>query len=504
MTPPRDIDEKLNLLLQAMNERATSDPLLLFQPTPKQKPFIESVLYGKKAENWFVAANRSGKSDAGAYIGSSLARFGGDPRSAYSEGGAIEIRDRATSGWVSSIDFPTSRDIIEPKYFDNGFVPPGATHEPFIPKREISEWRMSDRVLILKNGSIIGFKSADSGRSKYQGAEKDWAHLDEEHPKDIYDEISIRIGARPLKLFGTVTLLPPPEGKSVGVTWMFSEIIQPWLSGSKPNIGMFAASIYDNPHLNPREIAILEAKFAPHTQEGRIRLGGEWLPGLSGARAYPSFQRQSHVRPQPPPRSRVPLVWFWDFNVSPMMTGVGQMDGKLFRVMKEFVLEEGSTAEMCQLFYDHIGQHFGELWIYGDATGKKRDNRSRTTDYQIIQSEMRKFGSPLRVKVPETNPPVTWRLNATNRAFRDENGVSRIEIDPSCEELIADYEQVLRDPKLGGIKKSHDRTTSYYRRGHISDAVGYWISYEAPVTGRSMFDRAATPVGMPGYAWAKQ
>src|SRR3990172_7836157 len=112
MTRLRELDEQRALLAQAILERAATDPLLIFQPTPKQKPFIESVLYGKKAENWFVAANRSGKSDAGAYIGSSLARFGGDPRSAYSEGGSVEIRDRATSGWVSSIDFPTSRDII--------------------------------------------------------------------------------------------------------------------------------------------------------------------------------------------------------------------------------------------------------------------------------------------------------------------------------------------------------------------------------------------------------
>src|SRR3989304_6620450 len=123
MTRLRELDER-----QALLERAATDPLLNFQPTPKQKPFIESVLYGKKAENWFVAANRSGKSDAGAYIGSSLARFGGDPRSAYSEGGTVEVRDRATSGWVSSIDFPTSRDISSRNTSITAFFPPGATH----------------------------------------------------------------------------------------------------------------------------------------------------------------------------------------------------------------------------------------------------------------------------------------------------------------------------------------------------------------------------------------
>ncbi|MGH7275290.1 MAG: hypothetical protein ACREIQ_12680, partial [Nitrospiria bacterium] len=345
---------------------------------------------------------------------------------------------------------------------------------------------------------------ADSGRAKYQGAEKDWVHFDEEHAKPIYDESSIRVGSRPLRIFGTVTLLPP-EGMVGGVTWMFQEMIQPWMAGQRPHIGLFSASIYDNPHISRQEIAILEAKFPPESAEGRIRLGGEWLPGLSGARAYPSFQRQTHVREQPwPPRARVPLVWFWDFNVSPMMSGVGQRDGQVFRVLREFVLEEGSTAEMCQLFYDLVGQHFGEVWVYGDATGKSRDNRSRTTDYQIIQSEMRRFGSPVRIKVPEQNPPVTWRINAMNRAFRDEEGRSRIEIDPSCIELIDDLEQVLRDPKTGGIKKSHDRRTAYYRRGHISDALGYWTNYEMPVKVKQQFGQGISGIKMPGYAWASQ
>lgn len=140
-----------------------------------QKQFIDSVLHGKFEENYYLGANRSGKSDAGSFIGATLARFGypdDSPLSARHIRGKdseISVRDRATSGWVTALDFGTSRDTIQPKYFDNGFVPPGATHQPFIPPHEIAEWRQQDQVLKLKNGSIIGFKSADSGRSKYQG-----------------------------------------------------------------------------------------------------------------------------------------------------------------------------------------------------------------------------------------------------------------------------------------------------------------------------------------------
>ena len=46
--------------------------------------------------------------------------------------------------------------------------------------------------------------------------------------------------------------------------------------------------------------------------------------------------------------------------------------------------------------------------------------------------------------------------------------------------FIADLEQVLRDSR-GGIKKSHDRKDPYYRRTHISDALGYWVVKDEPV-----------------------
>jgi phage terminase large subunit-like protein len=195
---------------------------------------------------------------------------------------------------------------MQPKIFDNGFVPPGA-RAPFIPDREIQEWRVSDKILKLKNGSIVGFKSAEAGPSAYQGAQKDIIHFDEEHAHNIYNEACIRIGAgRRLRVYGTATLLPG-QGETGGVTWVYSEILKPFLDGKRTDVGCFGASMYDNPYLLPQDIAVAESHYPPESVEGRIRIGGEWLPGLSGARAYPSFDAKIHVRPQPEPRPRIPL-----------------------------------------------------------------------------------------------------------------------------------------------------------------------------------------------------
>jgi len=60
-------------------------------------------------------------------------------------------------------------------------------------------------------------------------------------------------------------------------------------------------------------------------------------------------------------------------------------------------------------------------------------------------------------------------------------------------------EGVLIDPR-GGIKKSVNKKEIYYRRTHSSDALGYWISYEAPVKSIIQPRRRIVRVKDPTYA----
>lgn len=482
-------NEERLLILEERARRAETDPLLKWRPTPAQQPFISSVVGEQAYENWFLAANRSGKSDAGSWCGARLARFG-VPGQAF----------RPTSGWVTSLDFPASRDIIQPKYFDNEVGLSGG-HAPFIPKREIKEWRVSDQILILNNGSIIGFKSCDSGRSKFQGADKDWIHFDEEPPKDIYEESVIRIGSgSKLRVFGTCTLLPP-EGQLGGVSWLYHDIAEPALAG-KTHAKIFTASIYDNPYLDKSELLRLEAIYPEGSISRRIRLGGELLPGLSGARAYSGFDRRIHVIPSTDYEvaHRRPLCWMWDFNVEPMVSLVGQRCGDKYYVVKEFIMDEGNIPDMCQWFKQTYKTHGAEILIYGDSTGKRRTGQTGQSDYQMILNSMRTYSAPVKLIIPDENPHVPDRINAVNHLFKDETGVPRLLINETCTELIRDMEQVLRDPR-GGLKKTTNRKDPYYRRTHTSDALGYWISYEEPIEAFVEKRRTTVPIPAPQYTF---
>src|SRR5256885_3244163 len=106
--------------------------------------------------------------------------------------------------------------------------------------------------------------------------------------------------------------------------------------------------------------------------------------------------------------------------LDPMVSHICQRDGNLFRVHKELVLEGGDGInEMVQMFHEAVPSHHGDVWIYGDATGRNRHHQTARSSYQLIVNLMRTYGSPLRLKVPEANPHVPDRINAVNRALKD-------------------------------------------------------------------------------------
>lgn len=486
-------------------KRAKDDPLLNFKPYKKQKAFIDAVLNPVKYLSLFFASNRSGKSQSGAYCGAHLARFGPpNPKSIFMGSGKdfMEVRDRATSGWVVSLDYNNSQEVIQPKYFDNGFLPPGGCR-PFIPAREISEWRIKDQILKLKNGSLIGFRSCDSEVKKFQGAGKDWIHFDEEPPYEIFNEATIRVEAgRRLLIFMTCTLLPP-AGQAGGVTWSYDKFVKPWKRGELQTADIFTASIYDNPYLDPAEISRLEAMYGRDTPMGRIRLGGELIPGVSGSRAYSNFQHELHVKPLGEMNPNLPMAWCWDFNVAPMCSVIGQLHKDMFRFYDEIVIEEGSVHAAVEAFYNRYSYWNGQIYIYGDATGSNRDKQTGLSDYHAIFNALRPYNLNVRKKVPDKNPMVSARVNSMQYNLLDEHGEHHIEVDPKCKELIEDFDGVLLDP-AGGLKKSRKPQEAYYRRTGTSDGAGYWITYERPIREATMDDREPVNIKQTTYGFQKR
>ncbi len=144
-------------------------------------------------ERCFLAGNRTGKTDAGAYE-TTLHLTGNYPH--WWEGRRFE---RPIKAWAAGDTHKTVREILQEKLlgrfgeYGTGMIPGDALLR-VTNKSGIAE--AGDRIYVrhVSGGtSILALKSYQEGRKSFQGAGLDLVWLDEEVPIEIYDECLVRL-----------------------------------------------------------------------------------------------------------------------------------------------------------------------------------------------------------------------------------------------------------------------------------------------------------------------
>jgi len=212
---------KLHKVVKEYRDEEQKDPLPFYTPNPIQDKFHRSP----KRNRWFFTGNRFGKTTAKAVEGCCFAR-GEHPYRKISV---------PNEGWVVSVDFAKSKDVVEPVY--KKYL---GTH--------LKQWFERERIAELDNGSKISFKSADArgGARKFSGASIRWADLDEDIMEDIYKEVMMRTFDQKGDMWGGVT------PKYTHSNWMYKSI---YLNQYKdPEVECFFGSIYDNIGLPLEEV----------------------------------------------------------------------------------------------------------------------------------------------------------------------------------------------------------------------------------------------------------
>jgi hypothetical protein len=226
-------------------------------------------------------------------------------------------------------------------------------------------------------------------------------------------------------------------------------------------------------------------------------LGGKFT-NLTGALAYPTFDRDTHWRTGVAIDASLPLRVAFDFNVDPMACVIGQQApgpfGPEARVVDAVVLYASTVMETCAEIAKRYPAWAPGLVIYGDATGKARSTVSLKSNYDIIRELLAPIG-PLTMKVPTANPPVTRRLNSVNTMLKNALGQIRLVIrktEPSrictTRELIRSLQQTVKKSGTDDIEKKAGETVT-----HAGEALGYWIDAEFPA-GRPVVKAGSTRV----------
>ncbi len=102
--------------------------------------------------------------------------------------------------------------------------------------------------------------------------------------------------------------------------------------------------------------------------------------------------------------------------------------------------------------------------LFGDASGNSHKTSAVSTDWEIIKQGLKPHFRSVEFAVERSNPPIDHRVNTVNYHLRK----NHIEINPHCEFLINDLEQV-------SYKENGQFDTSNKMLTHISDAFGYYI-----------------------------
>jgi hypothetical protein len=250
----------------------------------------------------------------------------------------------------------------------------------------------------------------------------------------------------------------------------------------QPNWARFQFTTEQGRNVSREELASAARELDERTYRQEFQACFE---NLGTGMVYYNFDQEKNTKPMSFDPT-LPIFWSLDFNVGVMCSVLGQRDGTCVYVLDEIALPNSNTVAACEEFVARTKRWVSEadrhplpVDIYGDATGEHRDTAAMRTDWQIVRDffAKRSFTYKMNLKIRNKNPEIKNRVNSVNGMFLNLAKERRMWIDPSCIELIRDFQRVQwkTDPYGNGmiaLDKSDPART------HLSDALGYMVERE--------------------------
>lgn len=303
-----------------------------------------------KRNRWVFGGNRSGKTECGA-VEAVWWALGIHP---------YRKNRKDVCGWVVSPTYEVQREVSQSKILS--YLRPDRIVDVTMQsgRKSSPEGGVIDYITV-KNAfggvSRIGFKSADQGREKFQGASLDFVWFDEEPPRDVYEECLMRVMDRRGEIWGTMT---PLKGR----TFVYDEI---YLNKRQnPEIWTITMEWADNPYLDKEEIELLTNAFDRESVESRRY--GKFSD--EGGLVYPEFEESVHVVDP----FEVPQDWYDTISVDPGLHNplsahfyAVDYDGNIYVIAEHYEREKDIDhhARRIQEIADELGWH-------RDAKGRLR------------------------------------------------------------------------------------------------------------------------------------
>ncbi len=413
----REIIERVLEIEKEQKRRTTNNYLAIYNAG--EKKHLKQLAFHKcrKKNRWVFGGNRSGKTECGAVETVYMAR------------GIHPYREnrKNTFGWVVSLSTQVQRDVAQAKilhYLNPSWI---ADITMLSGKKESPAYGVIDQIMV-KNVfggiSVIGFKSCDQGREKFQGSSLDYVWFDEEPPKDVYEECRMRVLDKNGDIFGTMTPLK-------GLTFVYEDIyLNP---NNSPDIWCEFMEWADNPYLPQAEIDALNLTLSKEQLEtrryGRFKANG----GL----VYSEFDENIHVI-EP---FNVPHEWYDNISIAPgLKTPLSchfyavDYDGTVYVIAEHFEAER-----TVDYHAQKIKEICARLGWQKDGNGKIRaliDSAANQQTLSSVKSVSELFYEQGINVNPNVNKDLFSGIQRVKQYLRPACGKPRLYIFSTCVNLI--------------------------------------------------------------------
>jgi hypothetical protein len=221
---------------------------------------------------------------------------------------------------------------------------------------------------------------------------------------------------------------------------------------------------------------VLRQKAKGTDQDWSLEMEIDFL-SVVGARCFDNFNILANVDHRIEYNPNLPIYLGCDFNVEPMAWVIAQvMPNEEMWVIDEIWKNPGSVEINSDIFLNRYGDHYGEVYLFGDASGNQRSQQNLKNNYKIIEMSFQGRPFTLRKRVPTRNPSNVNNVKALNARLRDQFGNPRIKIHPKrCIQLLNDLTQMVWDPDGKSIRKVRKREDPYFLRTHAAEALMYIV-----------------------------
>lgn len=206
-------------------------------------------------------------------------------------------------------------------------------------------------------------------------------------------------------------------------------------------------------------------------------LHGGWVTWNKTGLIYSEYSSHNHTDTQIATHEQ--LLWFHDFNYTPLSSGVAVRRGNSLFLLDEIILTSAVARQSALEFVEKFKTHQNKnVLIYGDPAGRAGEKHGHQSDYTEIESVLRSHGWKFERRVKMSTRSIKDGQNAVRAKILNAKGESSLFVNPNRAKWI--HDGFTRCRLKDGSTFLEDDSDDHQ---HIMSAVRYMVDYEFPVLG---------------------